>query len=170
MTNLHDEITDLDRKPLSAGRHDAHCETDRQMLLKAGRRFALLFIAVSWFGEILDWMTELSHVAIELLDLGVEAIEHFSEEILEYFLHTNHHQSEIIIVNTVLVLMAFGLYRLYRAAPGLYRRWKRNRRASWLRYKRRKVFYWRSLSQAQKVKLAAAYITGTVLLASWLTL
>jgi hypothetical protein len=167
--NFLSYVTGLDRKQAAAGHDDKHHETSR-LLLSVAWRFAVLFAVLAWSAEIWELTLEFLHLALEGLHLLIEGIEELSELILEHLLDTNHHESEIILFNTALVLMAYGLYRLYRAAPRLYRQWRRNCRAAWLRYKRRKLFYWRSLSEAQKATLMAAYLTGIVLLLYWLTL
>jgi hypothetical protein len=170
LANLLDKIAGLIRPPIATGQPNKGYETDRQMLIRVARQFAVLFVVILWLDDIINLIVGIVHFLFELLHLFMESIEGFIEEVLEHLLHTGHHDSEIIIVNGVLVLIALGLYRLYRAWPPFYRRWRRNRQAGWLRYKRRKVHDWRSLSQSQKLKLTAAYLTGIALMLFWLTL
>ncbi len=170
LSSLLDKTARLFRKQAITRPPDQHYETDRQMLIRIARQFALLIIVILLLDEILEFVIEVLHFIFELLHLFIEAIEEFVESVLELLLNTGHHASEIIIVNTVLVVMIYGLYRFYRAWPRLYRRSKRNRLAAWLRYKRRKARHWRARPRNQKIKLIAAYTAGTALLLFWLTL
>ncbi|MCL7423257.1 MAG: hypothetical protein M8364_20415 [Methylobacter sp.] len=170
LSSLLDKTARLFRKQAITRPPDQQYETDRQMLLRVARQFAVLFIAIILFDDIFGFVAEVLHFIFELLHLFIEVIEGFIEEVLEHLLHTGHHASETIIVNTVLIIMIYGLYRFYRASPRLYRRIKRNRLAAWLRYKRRKTRQWRARPRKQKIKLIAAYTAGTALLLFWLTL
>lgn len=170
LSHLHDKIIRSVRTPVANGQPDKRHETDRQMLLRVARQFALLFVVILLLDDIIDFVIEVMHFLFELLHLLIEVIEGFVEEVLEHLLHTGHHASETIIVNVVLVVVIYGLYRLYRAWPHVYRRLKRKGRAAWLRGKRRKYDYWLSLSPRQKIKLTAAYAIGIALMLFWLTL
>lgn len=156
----------LFKRPAPASPEDS----DRNMLARVAWQFFWLFIALLFFEDLLDLVTDVAHSVFEILHLLIEAIESSIEEILEHLLHTDHHQSETIIVNAVLLLGFYGLYRLFRALPRISRRIIRNYFAAWLNYKRRKFSYWRALSSTQKIKLTAAYSTGLALLLFWLTL
>lgn len=156
----------LFRKPAPESPDDS----DRQLLTRVAWQFFWLFIVLLFFEDLLDLVTDVAHSIFEILHLLIEVLEGLVEEILEHLLHTDHHQSEMIIVNTVLLIGLYGLYRLIRALPRIFRRVKRNYLAVWLNYKRRKYNYWRALSPVKKIKLAAAYSTGLMLLLIWLTL
>ncbi|HBA64941.1 MAG TPA: hypothetical protein DCZ48_01960 [Methylococcaceae bacterium] len=145
-------------------------ESDRQMLARVARKFFWLFLILFFFEDLLDFAIDIVHSIFEILHLLIEFIEGYVEEILEHLLHTDHHQSETIIVNVVLLFGLYGFYRLIRALPRFFRRVRRNVVAGWLNYKRRKAAYWRALLPAQKLKLTAAYLTGLALLLFWLML
>ena len=145
-------------------------ESDRQMLSRVARQFFWLFIALLFFEDLLDFAIEIVHSIVEILHLLIEFVEGYVEEILEHLLHTDHHQSDTIIVNAVLLFGLYGFYRFVRAFPRIVRRLKRNYSAVWLKYKRRRLAYWRALLPDQKIKLTAAYLAGLALLLFWLTL
>ncbi|MGZ8928844.1 MAG: hypothetical protein ACXW03_10360 [Methylobacter sp.] len=84
-----------------------------------GRQFVVLFLVLLFFDDPPGFVIGVLHVIFELLHLTIEVIEHFTEEMLEHTLHTDHHQSETIIVNAVLLIALYGLYRSYRAWPRL---------------------------------------------------
>lgn len=145
-------------------------ESDRQMLARVARQFFWLFIILFFFEDLLDFAVEIVHSVFEILHLLIEFIEGYIEEILEHLLHTDHHQSETIIVNAVLLIGLYGFYRFVRAFPRIVRRLKRNSCAVWLKYKRNKLAYWQALLPEQKIKLTAAYLVGLAMLLFWLTL
>ncbi len=142
-------------------------ETDRQMLTRVGKQFVVLFLIITLSDDLLDLILGTLHFVFELLHLLFEVIEGFIEEILEHTLHTTHHESEILIISTILILLVFGLYPLYKVWPRLYRSWRRNSRAVWLRYTRRQSFYWRTLPVGRKWKLIIAYVIGLFCLLFW---
>ena len=154
---------------LSAPR-DNRPETDRQLLARVGRQFIVLFFILIFFDDLLDFLLQSLHVIFELAHLFLEVIEYLVEELLEHLLHTNHHQSETLIINAALLVGCYGLYRLYRVWPALSKRLQRRFSAAWLRYKRRKITYWRLLPKVQQLKLMSAYGAGFALLLFCLTL
>jgi len=160
-------FTKLTDGGLCHGRAD---ETDQQMLTRVGIQFLVLFLIITLFDELLDVVLEILHFVFELMHLLFEVIEGFIEEILEHTMHTSHHESEILIISTILILLVFGLYQLYKVWPRLYRSWRRNSRAVWLRYTRRQSFYWRTLPVGRKWKLITAYGIGLFCLLFWIFL
>jgi len=159
-------IVGLFKKPAPASPD----ESDRQMLARVARQFFWLFIILFFFEDLLDFAVEIVHSVFEILHLLIEFIEGYIEEILEHLLHTDHHQSETIIVNAVLLIGMYGFYRFVRAFPRIVRRLKRSCYAAWLKYKRNKLAYWQALLPEQKIKLTAAYLVGLAMLLFWLTL
>jgi hypothetical protein len=82
------------------------------------------------------------HFVVELLHLLFELIEESIENIMEHTLHATHHESEIFIINMVLILMVFGLYQLYKKWPHLYRFWLETSQVIGLRHARQQSSYW----------------------------
>jgi len=142
-------------------------ETDRQMLIRVGIQFVALLLIITLFDDLLDLILGTLHSIFELMHLLFEVIEGFIEEILEHTLHTTHHESEILIISAILILLVFGLYPLYKVWPRLYRSWRRNLNAICLRYRRRQSFYWRTLPVGRKWKLSIAYVIGLSCLLFW---
>jgi hypothetical protein len=142
-------------------------ETDRQMLTRVGIQFVVLFLAITLFDDLLDLVLGMLHFVFELMHLLFEVVEGFIEEILEQTLQTTHHESEILIISTILILLVFGLYQLHKVWPRLYRPWRRNSKAVWLRYTWRQSFYWRKLPVGRKWKLSIAYLIGLFCLLFW---
>lgn len=145
-------------------------ESDRQLLLWVGRQVAMLLLVLFFFDDLLGFVIDVLHSVFEMIHLIIEVIEHALEELLEHTLHTDHHQSETILANSVFIIALYGIYRLFRIWPQLYRRWKRKQLASVLRQKKTVHFFWKALPNDQKIKLAAAYLSGIALLLYFLTL
>ncbi len=151
-------------------RHDKQYESDAQMLTRVAVKFSVLLVIILMSDQLLDWLIEISHNIFELLHLGIEVIELSLELVLEHALHTNHHQSELILFNLAIILVLYLLCRLYFKVPQIYTRFKRNRSAGWLKFKRRETTYWRSLPLNRKIKLISAYTVGIVCILFFLTL
>ena len=144
--------------------------SDNEMLLKIARNFGILFFVLFMFDSIVDLLLWAIDTIIELIHLGIEAIEYSVEIFLENTFHTDHFQSELIIVNTAIVIALFILYRLFFAIPRLYIRYKRKLKAAWLRSKRRRASYWRSMSTICKIKWVSAYSFGITCLTFLVTI
>ena len=161
------KFTAFIRNTVAGGKYDKRNESDRQMLARVGKKFALIFFVVLMFEEIFYLLFEFLEIVFELIHLLIEVIEHWLEHLLEHTLHTNHHQSETIIVNSAIIA---GLYRLFLAAPRLINQFKRNFLAGWLKHIRRESSCWRALPLNRKIKLVAAYAVGAACLLFLLTL
>jgi hypothetical protein len=135
-------------------------ESDWQMLARVGKQFVVLLLIITLFDDLLNLVIGIVHFVVELLHLLFEVFEESIEIIMEHTLHTTHHESEIFIINMVLILMVFGLYQLYKKWPRLYRFWRRISRVMWLRYARRQSSYWRTLPVGRKWKLIIVYTIG----------
>lgn len=145
-------------------------EEDAAMIKRVSVRFAYFFILIVFFEELLELVIEIFELLLEIIHLFIELIEQLLEEILEHLLHTDHHETETIIANGVLILGFIGLILFVRYLPRLCRRIKRKFFAVWLNYKRQKYSSWRALSHLQKIKLVSVYCLGISLIVIWLTL
>ena len=145
-------------------------EGDAAMIKRVSVRFALLFILIVFFEELLELVIEIFELLLEIIHIFIELVEQLLEEILEHLLHTDHHETETIIANGVLIIGFIGLILFARYLPRFWLRIKRNIFAVWLNYKRQKYSSWRALSPIQKIKLVSAYCLGISLILIWLTL
>lgn len=118
-------------------------ESDSQLLLWVGRQFAIGFLILFFFDDLLDFVIDVLHSVFEVVHLLIEVIEHILEEFLKHTLHADHHQSETILANSVFIIALYGIYRLFRIWPQSYRRWKRKQLASVLCQKKRFIFFGR---------------------------
>jgi len=145
-------------------------ETDGEMLLGIAKNFAILFFVIFMFDSILDGLFWLIDNVIELIHIGIEAIEFSVETLLENVFHTDRFQSELIIVNSAIVFALYMIYRLYYVIPRWVASFKRKLKAAWLRNKRHRSSNWRAMSTACKIKWVSAYSFGITCLIFLITL
>lgn len=133
-------------------------------------QFAVLFFVIFMFDTLLDGLIGLFDLVIELIHLGMDVVEYSIELILESTINTGHQESEIIIINSALILMLYMMYRSFFAIPRICRRLTRKYKAAWLLRKRRRAAQWRLMSLVSKVKLTGAYVFGVSCLLFLVTL
>ncbi len=144
--------------------------SDGEMLLKIARNFGVIFVIIFMVDSIIEGFLWLIDVVLELIHIGIDLIEYSVEIFLEHTFHTDHFQSEFIIVNGFLVIALFVLYWLYLGIPRWYVRYKRKLKAAWLRSKRRRSSNWRAMSLICKIKWVSAYSVGVTWLSFLITL
>jgi hypothetical protein len=121
--------------------------------------FIIVFIMIIMFGVAYDLFVSLVHILFELFEYSFEIL-------IEYVFHTDHHQSEIILINLSIFLVPLGLYGLWR---GLLRL-KGNLIVIWLMQKTSITYYWQTLTTLQKIKQVTIYAIGFIGLLFLLTL
>lgn len=139
-------------------------ETDQQMLQRVGIKFGIIFFVMVMFDSLLDWTLGILHIVIHLMHLIIEAIEYSLVLLFTQMFQTSSHQSEIILINGLLIIALFLAYRLLNAAPRWYLRCKRNFRAACLKSLRRESSCWRMTTLTRKIKCISAYGVGTTCL------
>jgi len=150
--------------------YDKQNETDRQMLLRIARKFAWIIFVILMFDTLLDWFLGIIDLLIELLHLVIEFFEYSLEVLVEHVLHSNHHESETIIVNAVLLVGLYGFYRFLKVLPVLASRLYRRFNVAWVERKREEACHWQALSLERKVKIVAVYSGGIFCVLFLLTL
>ncbi|WP_428353395.1 hypothetical protein [Methyloprofundus sp.] len=136
--------------------------SDKQMLINVALKFLLLFTIIFTFDFLVDLVFFLLDLIFEIIHLIIEVIEELLESIMAEALPTDKHQNEAIIVNLAMLIVIFGLYKLFHGFRFVYHL-KRHIRADWLKYKRSKTSCWQGLSLLSKIKLVSAYCTGFTL-------
>jgi len=144
----------LIRKISVIRQHDKCKESTREMLIQIGAKFIALFCFLLMFDSLLGLLLDGVHLLIEFIEytLGV---------VLHNLFHINHQQSEVIIVNSALIISLYGLYSLYISAPRLYTRFKRKYRVFLLRHIKQDSAYWRGLSLERKTALIIIYLSAS---------
>jgi len=135
-------------------------ETDSQMLIRISRKFILVFIFILMFDTLLDVFLGVLDLLFEGIHILIEAIEYSIEVILELTLNTDHQSSEMIIVNSAIIVFLYLLYLVYRSIPKLYSKLS----SSFSRYLDQKTSDWQELSLSHKIKLITLYSICSVCL------
>ena len=137
--------------------------SDKEMLIHVALKFLLLFIIILSFDFLIDLALMALELIFEIIHLLIEFIEEILESILAGTLSTGKHHNEVIIVNIAMIIVLFGLYKLFYGVRFVYRL-KRHIKADWLNYKKRKTLDWQSLSLVSQIKLVCAYCIGFMLI------
>lgn len=130
---------------------------DQKIFKCISRNFVLIFIFLQVHDTLLDWMLGFLDHATGGIHTIVEAFEYSFEVILGYALHTNHHQSEIIIVNAAIIFGLCFTYRFIKALPKLYNRLTNNLR----QYNERQSSSWKAMPLIRKIKWITGYCIAT---------
>lgn len=154
--NNIDKDADVDSDVIS-NIEDHH--SDKDMLIHVGIKFLLLFIIILSFDFLIDLLLMALDLFFELIHILIEIIDELLESLLAETLATTKHENEVIIVNVALLIVLFGLYKLFHGVRFIYRL-KKHIKADWLNYKKRKILDWKLLPLLSKVKLVTAYFTG----------
>lgn len=141
-------------------KYDKRNESDRQMLLRISKKFAILSVLLLMFDQLLDLLSGVIDLLLEIIHIVIEFFEYSIELLLEHVLNANHQESEVMIVNFVILISLFGVYKFCLILPQLYIWSKRRIKAAWLRYKRRETVYWHSLPLDRKIKVSMTYSFG----------
>ena len=140
--------------------HDKRNESDRQMLQRVARKYAVLFFVILMFDTLLDWFLGLTDLAIHFIHLIIQAIEYLFVIILWNLFQINQQQSETILVNATIIIALYLAYRLILATPNLIIRVKQYLLSVWLRYIKRESSCWQAMSLTHKIKWLSAYSVG----------
>ena len=151
-------------KILFAKPYDKRNETDRQMLQRVGRKFAVLFFIILMFDTLLGWFLGIVNFAIHLLHIIIQAIEYSLLIFLGHLFQFNQQQSETIIVNVTIIIALYLAYRFILAVPGLTIRVKQYLLSAWLQHINRESSCWQAMSFTHKIKWFSAYSFGTACL------
>ncbi len=145
-------------------------ESDRKMLIRIGKKFALLIMTILLFDTIIDMMSSLIDIITEVLHIGIEVIEYSLEVIIEHLLHADHHQSETIIVNIALIS---AFYLSYKFSSSLYQAFIRQIHychTIWKNHQCREIATWQALTLSRKIKVILAYAVGIMCVLFLITL
>jgi len=121
-------------------------------------QFILISIVITMYDVMLDSFFSIVHIAFEWFELALE-------ELIEHIFHTNRQQSQIIVFYLLMSFAFYGLYRLWRAVPDLYSRFKEQLFASISQYKLYLTRYWRGQSSIQRIKWVTSFTLSVSCLA-----
>ncbi len=121
-------------------------------------QFILIGIVITMYDVLLDSLFSIVHITFEWFELALE-------ELIEHIFHTNRQQSQIIVFYLLWSMVLFGLYYLWRALPGLCRRFKEQLIAAGSEYKSYITSYWREQSSIQRIKWVTSFTVSISCLA-----
>ena len=145
---------------------DISQETDSQMLIRIGKKFAFIFLLLFMSDTLFDWVLGLLDLFVEGIHIVIESIEYSIELLLEYLIQTDHQHSEMIIVNGSILISLYLMYRLFKVIPVLYKKLLNK----WTMYLSNQSSYWHALSLLRKSKIISAYSLGVSCLLFLVTL
>ncbi len=151
-------------------KYDKLDESDGQMVIRIAKKFVVIFVILFMFDFLLDLFSTLLDFFIEFLHIIIDFFEYSLELLLEHFLNSNHYESDVIIVNFVLLIATYAFFCLCLIMPRLYRWLRRRIKAIWLKRKRKNSVYWKSLALIRKVEIIATYCVGTLIILFFVTL
>jgi hypothetical protein len=125
------------------------------------RKTTLSLISVVMIVFMYDIVFDLLDKFLSFIHVLYEWVEFILHEMISGLFETSHSETELITFYLMLSIGFYVLYRFFRVLPRIYRQFKRNQKAAWLRQKRRMAYYWRHLSLFNKIKLFSLTSTGT---------
>ncbi len=141
--------------------HDKISESNQQMRIRICIKFLILSIIILMFDWLLDFLLGVIHSIFELIHLLIKVIEHPFTIIFKQTIQLDHRQSEIIIVNLVIiVIFLYSFYYLYQFIPKLCCRIKRKILTLYFKCIKRELVYWKSLTLRKKTNLIMYYFAG----------
>jgi Na+/proline symporter len=145
-------------------------KTEGQIIGHIAIQFVLLCFTILMFDLLIDLLVGVGYLLVDLAHTGIDAIEYSIELILEHTVHTDHQQSEVIIVNSVLFIILVVVYKGVFMLPKLCAQGINSGKEKWYRYKQHKAKCWKKMSMTLKIKVMSAYILGISCLLFLLTL
>jgi len=115
----------------------------------ANRKILIQFILI---GIVITMYDVMLHSFLTIVHLSFEWFELALEELIEHIFHTSRQQSQIIVFYLMWLIALYAFYRLWRALPGFYNRFKEELLASISQFKSSASSYWSELSSIQKIK------------------
>ncbi|MDO9270282.1 MAG: hypothetical protein Q7T96_14355 [Methylobacter sp.] len=108
-------------------------------------------------GLVLTLYDVMLHSLFIVMHFTFEWFEFALEQIIEHVFHTTRQQSQVIVFYLLCFMALCVLYRLWRALPGLYNRFKTQLLVARLQYKSYITGCWRELSSMQKIKWLTSF-------------
>ncbi len=96
---------------------------------------------------------QMLHLLLEFAHIMFEFIESTLDHVVEHLLHTELHQTQVIVFYIIVSVASVGIYALWRTVPRYYWRAKNQLIAFWFWEKSTTYLYWQGLTVSQKTKL-----------------
>jgi hypothetical protein len=102
---------------------------------------------------LLELLLAIGHTLFEIIEVTLDAL-------IEHAFHTDLHQTQIIVFYILLLLIFYGLLRLWRAVLGYYRDYKEKWRIAKARHQAQLMDYWQNGGLLKKIQI----MTGAIVL------
>jgi len=121
---------------------------------------ALLIVSLVMYDVTFEILTEILHILFEILHHMFEWVELGIEHAIEHLFHTDRHGSQILTFYTLMLLIAFLLYKLKFVVPLVYNAVRQLSRDAWIRRKTQAKQFWQQQDLAHRIgwSLAACVI------------
>ena len=113
-------------------------------------------VILGLIGELLHMVFEL---LMEFLHILFEWLEISLDTVIELLFETGSHETQIIVFYIIMAFVGFGLYRLSRILPKLYRRLHVKTLAFYLYHKNELTVAWHQLTLLNKIKWVGVVIS-----------
>jgi hypothetical protein len=131
-----------------------------------------IVIMITMPDAVVGLLLQLAHLFFEVVFISFEWLETLLDHLVEDLLHTELHETQIIVFYLLLGIFAYPLYYLSKMLLRLFFHLKEALQVvytEWPVYKARASYYWQDLSLIDKLKVLV--ITGSVIyLASFLVM
>lgn len=107
---------------------------------------------------------QMLHLLLEFVHIIFEFIESTLDHVVEHLLHTELHETQVIVFYIIFSVASVGIYALWRTVPGYYGRARNQLIAFWFWEKSTTYLYWQGLTVSQKTKLVTVSAVSLYLL------
>ncbi|MEI7995537.1 MAG: hypothetical protein WCH01_11610 [Methylococcaceae bacterium] len=131
-----------------------------------------IVIMITMPDVVIGLLFELAHLLFEVVFISFEWLETLLDHLVEDLLHTELHETQIIVFYLLLGIFAYPFYYLSKMLLSLLFRLKaalQTAYAEWQVYKARASFYWQDLSLFGKL-IVLVITVGAIYLASFLVM
>jgi hypothetical protein len=131
-----------------------------------------IVIMITMPDVVIGLLFELAHLLFEVVFISFEWLETLLDHLVEHLLHTELHETQIIVFYLLLGIFAYPLYYLSKLLLHLLFRLKAALQAAyeeWQVYKARAGFYWQDLSLIGKL-IVLVITVSAIYLASFLVI
>ncbi|MEC4747619.1 hypothetical protein [Methylomicrobium sp. Wu6] len=110
-----------------------------------------------------------AHYLLEFLHIFYESLCFMFEELIGHSLHLSKYHSQLILFYVQVAIIGGVAYKVWRTAPGLYRRAKAYVRASYQQLLTDGKQYWAEMPSRKRLKVLAGCAAGMFGIYFWVT-
>jgi hypothetical protein len=133
---------------------------ESKIILSVVAKFIFVCVVLIMSDILFDVLDSITEFVMELISTLILIVESVVGENLEERLFLDKYQSDLIILNTAVVVVGIILFYFIKALPGLIMAAKKQLLKKIRAYYERSVLRWNSYSTSLKLKLFLIYILG----------